>query len=142
MVSSKHPSTSESPLVIHCSAGIGRSGTFILVDACLERMKRAKKPLNRNQVIETLSKMRTMRAGLVQTSEQLKFSLQAIEDAMKGLEFESEDQPPTIANGVPSSRKRSTDGLALEELAEDEDSLNNEDHPSDSVPPKRPKANC
>ena len=34
------------PPVIHCSAGVGRSGTFILVDACLRRIEIEGHPLN------------------------------------------------------------------------------------------------
>ena len=95
-VTSIHPSKPDAPNIVHCSAGIGRSGTFILVDACLERMRRTKKPLTRTQIIETLMKMRAMRGGLVQTPDQLRFSLQAIEDAMKTMEFIDEPNGTTI----------------------------------------------
>ena len=53
-------------------------------------MRRTKKPLTRLQIVDTLMRMRAMRGGLVQTAEQLKFSLQAIEDAMKTMEFSEE----------------------------------------------------
>jgi len=131
-VSSIHPSTTDSPNVIHCSAGIGRSGTFILVDACLERMRRTKKPLTRLQIVDTLMRMRAMRGGLVQTAEQLKFSLQAIEDAMKTMEFSEE------ANGTSlHDRKRSIDGNT-----ESEDKPNSTNNDGSNSPPKRPKTNC
>lgn len=40
------------PAVIHCSAGIGRSGTFCLIDSCLKMVKLLKyKMLNIKQCI-------------------------------------------------------------------------------------------
>ena len=76
LVNARHPSNHANPILVHCSAGIGRSGTFILVDSCLDRMKESKKPMNLQQITDVLLTMRGMRGGLIQTPEQLKFSLQ------------------------------------------------------------------
>lgn len=65
------------PPVVHCSAGIGRSGTFCLVDSCLV-MAANGEDLTLDLVKETLMDMRTYRFGLVQTEEQLRFSISAI----------------------------------------------------------------
>ena len=48
------------------------------------------------QIIDTLIRMRGNRRGLVQTPEQLKFSLQAIEDAMKTMDLIEESNGTTI----------------------------------------------
>ncbi|XP_023262506.1 tyrosine-protein phosphatase non-receptor type 1-like, partial [Seriola lalandi dorsalis] len=37
-------SAEHGPSVVHCSAGIGRSGTFALVDTCLVLMDKSKNP--------------------------------------------------------------------------------------------------
>ena len=63
------------------------TGTFILADTCLARMKQTQKSMTRSQIIDSLARMRTMRCGLIQTWEQLRFCLQSIEDGMLGIEF-------------------------------------------------------
>ena len=51
------------PLLVHCSAGVGRTGTFILLDSMLERTK-AEKTVN---VYEFLMGLRQKRVLMVQT---------------------------------------------------------------------------
>ena len=50
-------------MLVHCSAGVGRTGTFILLDSMLERMK-AEDTVN---VYEFLRNMRAKRVFMVQT---------------------------------------------------------------------------
>jgi len=75
------------PPVVHCSAGIGRSGTLILVDTCLV-MAGMGEELSVSTVVETLLDMRTYRMGLIQTEDQLRFSVDAIVQGIKQLGLE------------------------------------------------------
>lgn len=63
------------------SAGIGRSGTFCLVDCCLVLID--KEGENRVSVQEVLLELRNYRMGLIQTHDQLTFSYEAIIEGMK-----------------------------------------------------------
>ncbi|XP_059164413.1 tyrosine-protein phosphatase non-receptor type 1-like isoform X1 [Physella acuta] len=65
------------PAIIHCSAGIGRSGTFCLVDSCLILVEN-RGSLESINVKEMLLQMRSYRMGLIQTPDQLRFSYLAI----------------------------------------------------------------
>ena len=56
-------SRDDPPLLLHCSAGVGRTGTFILLDSMLERMKE-EPTVN---VFEFFRAMRTKRIFMVQT---------------------------------------------------------------------------
>ncbi|XP_071875153.1 tyrosine-protein phosphatase non-receptor type 2-like isoform X2 [Bombus fervidus] len=71
------------PPVVHCSAGIGRSGTFCLVDTCLVLIEES--GLNSVNVREVLIEMRRHRMGLIQTPDQLRFSYAAIIEGAKQL---------------------------------------------------------
>lgn len=51
------------PLVVHCSAGVGRSGTFIVLDSMMERMK-VEESLD---IYAFIIEMRKKRALMVQT---------------------------------------------------------------------------
>uniref|UniRef100_A0A0K0DAF4 protein-tyrosine-phosphatase n=1 Tax=Angiostrongylus cantonensis TaxID=6313 RepID=A0A0K0DAF4_ANGCA len=62
----------EPPCVVHCSAGIGRSGTFIIVDGVLRMVYSF---INFIAIIQ--------RFGLIQTPQQLMFSWHAIIDALQ-----------------------------------------------------------
>lgn len=71
------------PAVVHCSAGIGRSGTFCLVDSCLVLVDREGE--NKISVSDLLLELRQSRMGLIQTPDQLYFSYQAIIEGIKHL---------------------------------------------------------
>lgn len=95
------------PPVIHCSAGIGRSGTFCLVDSCLVLVRYQnhlflsfsskyspffsihfqieENGLNSVNVRDVLLEMRRHRMGLIQTPDQLRFSYEAIIEGAKQL---------------------------------------------------------
>ena len=51
------------PLVVHCSAGVGRTGTFIILDTIMDRL-RSEDSIN---VYELLLAMRKQRMHMVQT---------------------------------------------------------------------------
>nr|XP_022311910.1 receptor-type tyrosine-protein phosphatase kappa-like [Crassostrea virginica] len=55
-----------SPLLVHCSAGVGRTGTFIGYDALLKRGRET----GRINVFEFVKQMREDRMSMVQTQEQ------------------------------------------------------------------------
>ncbi|XP_062563518.1 phosphatidylinositol phosphatase PTPRQ [Armigeres subalbatus] len=57
------------PVVVHCSAGVGRTGTLIALDIILQRIQHEKK-IN---IYETVKQLRNQRVKMVQTSEQYAF---------------------------------------------------------------------
>ena len=58
-----HPYSNPCPLLVHCSAGVGRTGTFIVLDTMLERMKE-EDTLN---VYDYVKLIRQQRVLMVQT---------------------------------------------------------------------------
>ncbi|XP_041954469.1 tyrosine-protein phosphatase non-receptor type 1 [Alosa sapidissima] len=74
----------QGPVVVHCSAGIGRSGTFCLVDTCLLLMSFRKEPSS-VCIRDVLLDMRRCRMGLIQTADQLRFSYLAVIEGAKSI---------------------------------------------------------
>ncbi|KAM3864531.1 tyrosine-protein phosphatase non-receptor type 9 [Diretmus argenteus] len=62
------------PVVVHCSAGIGRTGTFCTLDICLSRLE----DIGTVDVRQTVRLMRTQRAFSIQTWDQYYFCYTAI----------------------------------------------------------------
>ncbi|XP_077500276.1 receptor-type tyrosine-protein phosphatase mu-like isoform X2 [Amblyomma americanum] len=75
-----HAPSSKSPLLLHCSAGVGRTGTIVLLEAALD-MARAEK---RVDVMGLLYKLRQQRVNLVETVEQYEFVHEALLERLFG----------------------------------------------------------
>ncbi|XP_014661897.1 PREDICTED: tyrosine-protein phosphatase non-receptor type 1-like [Priapulus caudatus] len=94
------------PPVIHCSAGIGRSGTLCIVDTCLVLIEKSRDPESID-VKEILLDMRKYRMGLIQTPDQLRFSyLAIIEGGKRILQETAHIQNVMDANNVEDKNKR------------------------------------
>ncbi|XP_006629010.1 tyrosine-protein phosphatase non-receptor type 9 [Lepisosteus oculatus] len=62
------------PVVVHCSAGIGRTGTLCALDICLSQLQ----DVGTLNIYQTVRRMRTQRAFSIQTPDQYYFCYTAI----------------------------------------------------------------
>ncbi|KAL3155220.1 hypothetical protein ABBQ32_013159 [Trebouxia sp. C0010 RCD-2024] len=105
------------PPVVHCSAGIGRTGTFIAIDATLKRLrhldaKDIKGAENAISMKRLISHMRKERIGMVQTVQQYVFIYQAIHDeiqqAFSGGSNDCEPGQISVSRSVSGSLSRAS----------------------------------
>ncbi|KAM9284074.1 LOW QUALITY PROTEIN: receptor-type tyrosine-protein phosphatase-like N [Cariama cristata] len=70
------------PIIVHCSDGAGRTGTYILVDMVLNRMAKGVKEID---IAATLEHIRDQRPGMVQTKDQFSFALTAVAEEVNAI---------------------------------------------------------
>jgi len=91
------------PVVAHCSAGVGRTGTFLAIHISLQKMK-FYRTLESVNVPQTVLLLRQTRAGMVQTAEQYLFIYEAVKDAQMRHQYGTYSpfpSPPTPCNTTP-----------------------------------------
>ncbi|KAL1137755.1 hypothetical protein AAG570_009451 [Ranatra chinensis] len=70
------------PIVIHCSDGVGRSGTYCLLDMVLNRMAKGAKEID---IAATLEHIRDQRAQSVATKQQFQTVLAAVHEEVQAI---------------------------------------------------------
>ncbi|XP_062850582.1 receptor-type tyrosine-protein phosphatase N2 isoform X2 [Trichomycterus rosablanca] len=70
------------PIIIHCSDGSGRSGTYILIDMVLNKLAKGAKEID---IAATLEHLRDQRANMVHTKEQFEFALTAVAEEVNAI---------------------------------------------------------
>lgn len=120
--SEKKPSYS--PIVVHCSAGVGRTGTYIGLDIIMQRLKNESK-IN---IYETVKKLRFQRMKMVQTLTQYTFLYDCAYELVKHKHNHNtangkkevanndlDDHEYTFSRYAMNLRKQSTDILPSDE---------------------------
>nr|XP_020463328.1 receptor-type tyrosine-protein phosphatase-like N [Monopterus albus] len=70
------------PIIVHCSDGTGRTGTYILIDMVLNRMAKGVKEID---IAAALEHIRDQRPGLVRTKDQFEFALTAVAEEVNAI---------------------------------------------------------
>jgi protein-tyrosine phosphatase len=77
----KNSDNATNPRIVHCSAGIGRSGTFIALDWLIQELEDGsldETPDDSDPVVVVIEKLRDQRAGMVQSKSQFVFLYDAL----------------------------------------------------------------
>ncbi|XP_066266071.1 receptor-type tyrosine-protein phosphatase beta-like isoform X2 [Branchiostoma lanceolatum] len=81
------PPDNKNPVIVHCSAGVGRTGTFIALDRLLQDIEDGHDTVD---IFGIVSEMRKHRVFMVQTEAQYIFIHQAVTDVLQGKDKEPE----------------------------------------------------
>uniref|UniRef100_A0A9L0SS93 Tyrosine-protein phosphatase non-receptor type n=1 Tax=Equus caballus TaxID=9796 RepID=A0A9L0SS93_HORSE len=79
------------PMVVHCSAGIGRTGTIIVIDILVDVIRRQGLDCDID-VPTTIQLVRRQRSGMVQTEAQYKFVYLALQRYIQGEQLRLREQ--------------------------------------------------
>ncbi|XP_017061042.1 uncharacterized protein LOC108101267 [Drosophila ficusphila] len=114
------------PIVVHGSAGAGRTGAYILLDLVLERMNKGAREID---IAATLEHLRDQRAGVVATRQQFEFVLMAVAEEVHAIlkalpantsgEKRELDKDPVISGGNTGSNTTTATTATKEPLKED-----------------------
>ncbi|CAD5224310.1 unnamed protein product [Bursaphelenchus okinawaensis] len=109
------------PMLVHCSAGIGRTGTYIVLDILIEKIKQIG-PHCSIDIPKTVRMVREQRATMVQTEAQYRFIYYAISTYMKMWrkehalnEITNALPPPTVPYDDPDDELESNEEYESEE---------------------------
>ncbi|XP_037711409.1 uncharacterized protein LOC119548307 isoform X2 [Drosophila subpulchrella] len=116
------------PIVVHGSAGAGRTGAYILLDLVLERMNKGAREID---IAATLEHLRDQRAGVVATRQQFEFVLMAVAEEVhailkalpantSGEKRELDKDPVAVGSGSSTTNSSTTTTTTTKEpLKED-----------------------
>ena len=79
----KNGDNATNPRIVHCSAGIGRSGTFIALDWLMQELEEGRLDAitdNADPVVIVIEKLRDQRYGMVQSKQQFLFLYDALRE--------------------------------------------------------------
>ncbi|XP_071945732.1 tyrosine-protein phosphatase non-receptor type 11-like [Antedon mediterranea] len=102
------------PIVVHCSAGIGRTGTFIMIDIVLNLIKQHGLDCEID-IHRTIQMLRSQRSGMVQTEAQYKFIYHAVQHYIETLaqRVQAEVQNQKVGREYINTKKAHEDLMAL-----------------------------
>mmetsp|Transcript_45763 Transcript_45763/g.115198 ORF Transcript_45763/g.115198 Transcript_45763/m.115198 type:complete len:323 (+) Transcript_45763:186-1154(+) len=92
------------PIVCHCSAGIGRTGTLIAIDFSLQQLSSQQAPSwkpEKLSVFETVCSIRRQRPGMVQTLVQYQFIYEVLADIVGHSPVSAGQSSEPLAPSVP-----------------------------------------
>lgn len=74
--------TKSSPLVIHCNDGVGRTGTYLLIDMVLNKISKGAKEID---IAATLEYLKDQRPGIVKNKTQFEYSFAVITEELHNM---------------------------------------------------------
>jgi len=82
-------------VVVHCSAGIGRTGTFIIIDILIKMIQQngLDTPID---IQRSIHRLRSMRSGMIQTEGQYRFVYQAMAAHITHMQASKTGAPSTL----------------------------------------------
>ncbi|EQB77392.1 tyrosine-protein phosphatase non-receptor type 11 isoform 1 [Camelus ferus] len=98
------------PVVVHCSAGIGRTGTFIVIDILIDIIREKGVDCDID-VPKTIQMVRSQRSGMVQTEAQYRFIYMAVQHYIETLQRRIEEEQDELIKAITarSARQRSSE---------------------------------
>jgi len=91
-----------SPIVIHCSAGVGRTGTFCCISNSVERLEKS----GHVDIFSTVKSIREQRAFSVQTPEQYQFCYSGILEYVRRKRAQNGEDATDIEVGLNNFLRR------------------------------------
>ncbi|KAI9724978.1 MAG: hypothetical protein M1812_000254 [Candelaria pacifica] len=129
-ISATKNSNPENPRIVHCSAGVGRSGTFIALDHLLGELERggfSDLAQGVDPVYDTINNMREQRMSMVHAETQLNFVYQVLKEQWVKINPDDTNSSPTRINPSSSSghtnRSHKVARLAAEANADMEENV-------------------
>eukprot|EP01113_Clastostelium_recurvatum_P013307 TRINITY_DN1701_c0_g1_i1.p1 TRINITY_DN1701_c0_g1~~TRINITY_DN1701_c0_g1_i1.p1 ORF type:complete len:482 (+),score=60.55 TRINITY_DN1701_c0_g1_i1:133-1578(+) len=101
-------SNSKPPIVVHCSAGVGRTGAFVTIHLTIEKIQHLVRscpsaPVLEFNIYNTVQRLRQQRPGMVQQQEQYLFCYEAIAEEAERLGVLSHHRRRTPSNDTDCS---------------------------------------